>query len=167
VSRRQETDRRRRAALRCPRPPAGASADVGPRAPKVPLRWSAREPAIGVRGNEPGSYCLTMVPPGIEPSLVDEFVRQLYLVVHEQGALWEPLTASTVVLADRTQTHGPWPPEACSWTFTRWLDAGFIGVFRSNPPEGDTADLSPEEARAAPQHTLRHAEVLQAVRGRW
>jgi hypothetical protein len=68
--------------------------------------------------------------------------------VHERGGLWEPLTPSTVVLPGRTETHGPWPFEACSQVLSRWLDAGFIGIFRFESARAETVDLSVDEAHA-------------------
>jgi len=83
----------------------------------------------------------------IAPSDVDEFVRQVDLIVHERGGLWEPLTPSTVVLSDRAEVHGPWPVAACSQLLTRWLDAGFIGIFRVESAVAEAVDLSVDEAR--------------------
>ena len=85
---------------------------------------------------------------GIAPSDVEEFVRQLDLIVHERGGLWEPLTSSTVVLSDGTETHGPWPVQACSQLLTQWLDAGFIGIFRVESAGAEGVDLSVDEAQA-------------------
>ena len=61
---------------------------------------------------------------------LDELVRQLALIVHERGGLWEPLAAATVVYSDRTETHGPWPADACSQLLTQWFDAHLIGIVR-------------------------------------
>lgn len=53
-----------------------------------------------------------------------------------------------VVLPDRTETHGPWPIEACSQLLTAWLQAGLIGIFRVESAGEDAIDLSVDEARA-------------------
>ena len=85
---------------------------------------------------------------GVEPSEVEEFLRQLDLIVHERGGLWETFTPSTVVLSDRTEAHGPWPVEACSQVLTQWLDAGLISIFRVESAGAETVELSVDEARA-------------------
>lgn len=85
---------------------------------------------------------------GISLVDVEEFVRQIDLIVHERGGLWEPLAQSTVVLSERTETHGPWPFEACSQVLTQWLNAEFIGIFRCESADADAVDLSVDETRA-------------------
>jgi hypothetical protein len=84
---------------------------------------------------------------GISPVDVDVFVRQLDLIVHERGGLWEPLVPSTVVLSDRTETHGPWPVEACAQVLKRWLDAELIGIFRVESIGAEEVDLAADDAR--------------------
>lgn len=101
-----------------------------------------------------------MPPPGLAPSETDEFVTQLHLLVHEEAPLWEAPWESTVVGADRSETHGPWPPEACSWALLRWFEAGLLRLYRMTP--GSTDDITDDEVR----HALTHpAEWQPATTG--
>ena len=86
--------------------------------------------------------------PGVLDDDFDEFVRQLDLVVHERGGLWEPLTASAVVFPGRSETHGPWPQEACAQVLARWLDAGYLGIYRVESSDAAPTDLSTDDAEA-------------------
>ncbi|HUR17654.1 MAG TPA: hypothetical protein VMZ51_01800 [Acidimicrobiales bacterium] len=85
---------------------------------------------------------------GVPAADFDEFVGQLDLIVQERGGLWEPLSLSTVVLPGRTETHGPWPFEACAAVFTEWLKAELIGIYRLESMGAEPVDLTTDEAHA-------------------
>lgn len=87
-----------------------------------------------------------MFGPGDDTTEFDEFVPQMYLLVHEEAGLWELPIESTVVGKGSLLCHGPWPPESCSALMLRWLDAGLVNVYRSQPGKAAT-DLASEDAR--------------------
>jgi len=84
----------------------------------------------------------------IEPDRVEGFVSHLHLMVLEEAGIWKTPCESTEVVGNRTETHGPWPPAACSWVLQRWLGAELLGLFQREPGL-ETHDLPAAEAKAA------------------
>lgn len=85
---------------------------------------------------------------GLEREAFEDLVRQLDMIVDEEGGLWEPLQPSTTVFTDRVEQHGPWSFEACSQVLLRWLEAGFIGLQRIPSPGAEPLILDAHETQA-------------------
>lgn len=92
----------------------------------------------------------------------ERLVQHLRLLIAEQAHLWELRADSTVVHGDSTEKVGPWSPRLCSLALLRWLDAGFIGLYRDRPTN-EVEDLSVDEAKSALRDVAAWRPGLPAV----
>ena len=77
-----------------------------------------------------------------------DLVKHLLLLAEEQASLWEAPQRSVFVHTEGSDEFGPWSLEECSAVLIRWLDAGLVGLYRTQHDADMIEDLPLDEARA-------------------
>ena len=58
----------------------------------------------------------------------EDFVRQLFQLVHEEAPAWEIEHGSIDRTAAGHEVHGPWQRTDCAAVLVRWAQGGLLGI---------------------------------------